>query len=77
MKDKNGIDICCENCDVNAQRDCNLWNAERGKVGSNGCREYFYPSYKAYEARIAELQKVIKLDLKSVNIDECTGSQIL
>ena len=57
MKDENGIEIKCENCDVNAQRDCSLWNAERGKVGSNGCREYFYPSYKAYEARIAELQR--------------------
>ena len=57
MKDKNGIEIDCSNCAVNAQRDCNLWNAERGKVGSNGCREYFYPSYKAYEARIAELQR--------------------
>lgn len=56
MKDKNGIEICCENCDVNAQRDCNLGNAERGKVGSNGCLGYFYPSYEAYEARIAELQ---------------------
>lgn len=56
MKDENGIEICCKNCAANAQRDCNLWNAERGKVGSNGCREYFYPSYKAYEARIAELQ---------------------
>lgn len=62
MKDKNGIEIDCENCDVNAQRDCSLWNAERGKVGSNGCREYFYPSYKAYEARIKELQDELYAD---------------
>lgn len=62
MKDKNGIDIKCENCAANAQRDCNLWNAERGKVGSNGCREYFYPSYKAYEARIKELQDELYAD---------------
>lgn len=61
-KDKNGIEIKCENCDVNAQRDCSLWNAERGKVGSNGCREYFYPSYKAYEARIKELQDELYAD---------------
>lgn len=62
MKDENGIEIKCENCDVNAQRDCNLWNAERGKVGSNGCREYFYPSYKAYESRIKELQDELYAD---------------
>lgn len=62
MKDKNGIEVKCENCDVNAQRDCNLWNAERGKVGSSGCREYFYPSYKAYEARIKELQDELYAD---------------
>lgn len=62
MRDKNGIEIKCENCDVNAQRDCNLWNAERGKIGSNGCREYFYPSYKAYEARIKELQDELYAD---------------
>lgn len=62
MKDKNGIEIECENCDVNAQRDCSLWNAERGKVGSNGCREYFYPSYKAYEARIKELRDELYAD---------------
>lgn len=62
MKDKNGIEIDCSNCAANAQRDCNLWNAERGKVGSNGCREYFYPSYKAYEARIKELQDELYAD---------------
>lgn len=58
MKDKNGIEICCENCDVNAQRDCCLWN-KKGiqEAGSNDCQEYFYPSYKAYEARIEELEK--------------------
>ena len=59
MKDENGIDIDCSNCAANAQRDCNLGNAERGKVGSNGCLGYFYPSYKAYEARIAELQNTL------------------
>ena len=57
MKDKNGIEICCENCDVNAQRDCCLWS-KKGiqEAGSDDCQEFFYPSHKAYEARIAELQ---------------------
>lgn len=58
MKDKNGIDVCCENCDVNAQRDCANWNSKSGKEGTEYCvNDYFLPSYKAYEARIAELQR--------------------
>lgn len=58
MKDKNGIEIKCENCDVNAQRDCANWNPKSGKEGTEYCaNDYFLPSYKAYEARIAELQK--------------------
>lgn len=57
MKDKNGIEIKCENCDVNAQRDCANWNPKSGKEGTEYCvNDYFLPSYKAYEARIAELQ---------------------
>lgn len=70
MKDKNGIEICCENCDVNAQRDCTLWNEERDKEGSDGCQEYFYPSYKAYEARIAELQRHEQSHLEDFTIEE-------
>lgn len=62
MKDKNGIEICCENCDVNAKRDCCLWNPKNGKEGSEHCvKEYFYPSYKAYEARIADLEKELNI----------------
>lgn len=71
MKDENGIEIKCENCDVNAQRDCNLGNAERGRAGSNGCRWYFYPSYRAYEARIAELQT----ELNVIQESECVEAQ--
>lgn len=63
MKDENGIEICCENCDVNAKRDCCLWNPKNGKEGSEHCvKEYFYPSYKAYEARIKELQDELYAD---------------
>ena len=71
MKDKNGIEICCENCDVNAQRDCILWN-KKGiqEAGSNDCQEYFYPSYKAYEARIAELQRHEQSHLEDFTIEE-------
>ena len=63
MKDKNGIDICCENCDVNAQRDCANWNPKSGKEGTEHCvNDYFLPSYKAYEARIKELQDELYAD---------------
>lgn len=62
MKDKNGIDIKCENCDVNAQRDCANWNPKSGKEGTEHCvNDYFLPSYKAYEDRIAELQKELNI----------------
>lgn len=62
MKDKNGIEIKCENCDVNAQRDCANWNPKSGKEGTEHCvNDYFLPSYKAYEARIAELQKELNI----------------
>lgn len=62
MKDKNGIEICCENCDVNAQRDCANWNPKSGKEGTAHCaNDYFLPSHKAYEARIAELQKELNI----------------
>ncbi len=57
MKDKNGIDISCFNCDENARNNCFLLNAIR-TPGSNTCiSKYFKPSYKACEARIADLQK--------------------
>lgn len=74
MKDKNGIEVCCENCDANAQRDCANWNPKNGEEGSEHCvNEYFLPSYKAYEARIAELQKENERLLKEL-IDLGTGT---
>ena len=63
MKDKNGIEIKCENCDVNVQRDCANWNPKSGKEGTEYCaNDYFLPSYKAYEARIKELQDELYAD---------------
>lgn len=63
MKDKNGIEIECENCDVNAQRDCANWNPKSGKKGTEYCvNDYFLPSYKAYEARIKELRDELYAD---------------
>lgn len=62
MKDENGIEIKCENCDVNAQRDCANWNPKSGKEGTEYCvDEYFLPSHKAYETRIAELQNELNI----------------
>lgn len=59
MKDKNGIDVCCFNCDESARNNCFLLNAIRNP-GSNPCVDkYFKSFYKAYEARIEEFQKWI------------------
>lgn len=60
MEDKNGIEICCENCDdfipvgTNG-RCCALYEEDCENVfGEKRC--IFWASREAYEARIAELQ---------------------
>ena len=61
MKDKNGIEICCENCDdfipvgTNG-RGCTIYEEDCESV-FGGERCVFKASSKAYEARIAELQE--------------------
>ena len=70
MKDKNGIGICCENCDVNAQIDCANWNTENCEEGSEHCvNEYFLPSYEACEARISELQSKLMVARESGDVE--------
>ena len=60
MKDKNGIEICCENCDDfipvgRNGRGCSLYEEGCENVfGEKRCT--FRASSKAYEARIADLQ---------------------
>lgn len=70
MKDENGIEIKCENCEYYNGKFCEA----RDTYPECNKGSYFNPTIDAYKARIAELQEVIKLDLKSVNIDECTGT---
>lgn len=50
MKDENGIEIECENC-----KHCEYCDDKFYPDSGNSCG--FLPSVKAYEARIAELQK--------------------
>ena len=79
MKDKNGIDISCFNCDENARNNCFLLNAIR-TPGSNTCvSKYFKPSYKACEARIADLEKKLTETIKllSERSRECGKLQAL
>lgn len=57
MKDKNGIKICCKNCNDDVAINCLHYNPDNpdedwGCVVSGG----FVPSYDALFARIAELQ---------------------
>lgn len=80
MKDKNGIDICCKNCDKDAQRHCVNWNPKNGKEGSEYCvNDYFSPSFKALEARIAELESKLTETVKllSERSRECGKLQAL
>ena len=62
MKDENGIDIYCKNCNDDVAINCPHYNPENpdedfGCVVSGG----FVPSYDALFARIAELQKELNI----------------
>lgn len=57
MKNELGIEVKCENCDVNVQRDCSNWNY--APAGCNKCLREFLPSSKSYEARIRELRGMV------------------
>lgn len=54
MKDENGIEIECENC-----KHCEYCDDKFYPDSGNSCG--FLPSAKAYEARIAELQKELNI----------------
>ena len=56
MKDKNGIDIKCENCVLYAGRYCDV------RETFSGCKDDFRPTEKAYKARIKELQDELYAD---------------
>ena len=58
MKDKNGIEICCENCRHYEYCDDKFYPDAAN--GGDGCN--FEPSAKAYEARIKELQDELYAD---------------
>ena len=61
MKDKNGIDVCCENC--RHYEYCNDKFYPDAGITADSCG--FELSAKAYEARIAELQKELTIVQKS------------
>lgn len=79
MKDKNGIEVFCFNCDECARNNCFLLNAIRNPGSSTCVGKYFKPSYKAYEARIAELEKKLTETIKllSERSRECGKLQAL
>lgn len=52
MKDKNGIEICCENCAFYDGKFCDI----RETFPECSEKDYFLPTEEAYKARIAELQ---------------------
>lgn len=57
MKDENGVEVCCKNCNDDVAINCPHYNPDNpdedfGCVVSGG----FVPSYDALFARIAELQ---------------------
>ena len=58
MKDENGIEICCKNCNDDVAINCPHYNPDNPDEDF-GCVVFggFVPSYDALFARIAELQK--------------------
>lgn len=62
MKDKNGIDICCENCNDDVAINCPHYNPDNPD-DDWGCviPGEFVPSYDALFARITELQKELNI----------------
>ena len=66
MKDKNGIRICCKNCECYNGKFCEAKETypECNKGG------YFNPTTDAYEARIAELQEREQSHLEDFTIEE-------
>lgn len=66
LKDKNGIEVCCENCELYNGKFCEAREAYPycNKGG------YFNPSISAYEVRIAELQKREQSHLENFTIEE-------
>lgn len=71
MKDKNGIEVCCENCNDDVAINCPHYNPDNpdedwGCVVSGG----FTPSYDALFARIAELQRHEQSHLEDFTIEE-------
>ena len=75
MKDKNGIDVCCENCEYYNGRFC------EAKETCPECNKkaYFNPTANAYEARIADLEKKLTETIKllSERSRECGELQAL
>lgn len=62
MKDKNGIGIECQNC--GAFEYC------KGSSAYEQCQnKAFFPSYEAYEARIAELQDELMVVTESERVE--------
>ena len=62
MKDENGIKIECQNCGAFEYcKDSSAYEQCQNKA--------FFPSYKAYEARIAELQKELYVVSESEKVE--------
>lgn len=57
MKDKNGIEICCKNCNDDVAINCPHYNPDNPDDWGCAISREFVPSYDALFARIAELQK--------------------
>lgn len=62
MKDENGIEICCKNCNDDVAINCPHYNPDNPDEDW-GCSipVEFVPSYDALFARIAELQKELNI----------------
>ena len=64
MKDKNGIEICCENCNDDVAINCPHYNPDNPDDWGCAISREFVPSYDALFARIAELEKKLTETVK-------------
>ena len=56
MKDKNGIEVCCKNCNDDVAINCPHYNPDNPDDWGCTISREFVPSYDALFAHIAELQ---------------------
>ena len=64
MKDKNGIEVCCKNCNDDVAINCPHYNPDNPDDWGCTISREFVPSYDALFARIADLENKLTETIK-------------